>query len=156
MTTSVIPPGLEFVFEIMAEISDTYTGGEGLFGERLHIPITGGTVSGPKLNGKILPGGSDWALLRRDGNSAVSAHYTIIADDGTPIYVHNKGLRVSDSEVTARLRSGEPVEPNELYFRSSPVFDTPAGVHDWLMNYIFVATLARKGDYIQIQVFKLL
>jgi hypothetical protein len=150
------PPKLEFVFEIRAEVKEIYSGGKGLYGERLHIPIIGGEVSGPKLNGRILPGGSDWALLRKDKNSAIDAHYTIIADDGTPIYVKNKGMRVSSSEVLERLQAGEPVDPSELYFRSAPVFEAPEGPHAWLMNRIFVANLAKVGNCIHVQVFSIL
>ena len=33
-------------------------------GHRRVIPIAGGVVSGPKLQGRVVPGGADWQLLR--------------------------------------------------------------------------------------------
>ena len=117
METTPSPPQLEFVFEIRAEVTEIHTGGEGIYGERMHIPIIGGEVSGPKLNGRILPGGSDWALLRKDKNSVINAHYTIITDDGTPVYVQNRGLRVSSAEVLKRMQEGEPVGPFRILFQ---------------------------------------
>ena len=152
--TDVATPALHYVFTITAKIGAPRSGGDGPIGERLHIPITEGDVVGPELSGTIAPGGSDWALLRCDGSSAISARYTIIAADGTPIQVINEGLRVSDPAVTARLRNGEAVDPSEFYFRSSPVFEAPHGSHDWLNNSVFVASLARRGPRVVIAVYR--
>src|SRR5260221_10863172 len=35
-------------------------------GTRVIAPITGGTFEGPRLRGRVLPGGGDWTLLRSD------------------------------------------------------------------------------------------
>lgn len=148
-------PALEFVFEIRAQIDTVRRAGAGPMGERQHIAILGGTVTGPRLNGRILPGGSDWPLTRADGSSLIEAHYTVQAGDGTLIYVHNRGLRVSSAEVLERLRRGEAVPPHEMYFRSAPVFDAPDGPHGWLSQRLFVATLERAGDEMCIRVFVL-
>ncbi len=147
------PPALEFAFEIQANIGAPLRAGRGRLGERQHIVITGGTVTGPLLNGVVLPGGSDWALLRDDGSTIVDAHYTVQAEDGSLIYVHNRGLRVSSEEVLQRLRSGAPVAAHEVYFRSTPVFDAPDGPHAWLSDHVFVAVLGRQGSGVLIQVF---
>ena len=36
-------------------------------GIRSIVPVTGGSFEGPRLRGKVLPGGGDWLLLRPDG-----------------------------------------------------------------------------------------
>jgi hypothetical protein len=146
-------PALEFVFEIRAQIGEVQRAGPGAMGERQHIPIVGGTVAGPRMKGRILPGGSDWPLTRADGTSLIEAHYSVQADDGSLIYVHNRGLRVSSAGVLERLRRGEAVSASEMYFRSAPVFDAPDGPHGWLTRHLFVATLARAGDGVNIRVF---
>ena len=135
-------PALELVFTIMARIATPLSAGRSAAGERLHIPILDGVVSGPRLKGTVLPGGSDWPLIRPDGTSEIEATYTVVAEDGTPILVRNSGLRVSAPEVLARLRAGEAVGPDEYSFRSSPRFDAPDGPHAWLRDRIFVASLA--------------
>ena len=147
-------PDLELVFSIEAFIDPPRSSGPGLSGERLHIPITGGVVTGPRLTGKILPGGSDWPLIRTDGNSSVEAHYTIEASDGTLIYIVNKALRRSSVEVLARLRGGEPVAPDEFYFRGAPTFDVPNGSHQWLRENLFICSLEPKGLSILIDVYQ--
>lgn len=147
------PPPLEYAFTIRAGIDAVHRAGPGALGERQHIAITGGSVDGPLLRGTVLPGGSDWALTRFDGQTVIDAHYTVRADDGTLIYVHNRGLRVSSAEVLERLRRGEPVPPEALYFRTAPVFDAPDGPHRWLADHLFVATLMRLPRGVQAEVF---
>ncbi len=153
-TANPVIPGLEFVFRINADIGETRSGGRSPKGERLHIEITGGTVSGPRLEGRIAPGGSDWPLIRFDGTSEVSARYTIIADDGAPIEIRNEGLRVSSAEVLARLRAGEDVDPSEFYFRTAPVFAAPDGPHGWLNNALFVGSACRDGASVLVDVYQ--
>ncbi|WP_238367257.1 DUF3237 domain-containing protein [Mesobacterium pallidum] len=147
-------PTLEPVFTIEAEIGAARSAGASPMGERLHIPITGGQVFGPRLSGRVLPGGSDWPLIAPDGTSRIEARYTIETDDGTPIYVTNIGMRVSPPEVTARLRAGEAVAPTEYYMRGAPVFDAPAGPHRWLAESLFVCTITPGGGMVRIEVFR--
>ena len=52
------------------------------YGERRIINILGGTVEGPKLKGRILPGGADWQIVREDGTAELVARYTLQATDG--------------------------------------------------------------------------
>src|SRR2546426_12703148 len=35
-------------------------------GTRVIVPIASGTIEGPRLRGKVLPGGGDWPLLRAE------------------------------------------------------------------------------------------
>ena len=149
-----VRPSLDHVFTIEADIDPPRSAGMGPHGERLHIPIIGGRIHGPRLNGRILPGGSDWPVIGPDGNSRIEAHYTIEADDGTLIYVVNKALRVSSPEVTARLRAGETVSPSAFYMRGAPVFDAPSGPHRWLSETLFVCSLLPRGRSIVIDVYK--
>lgn len=155
MTSSIAAPQLSHVFTIVARIGAIGMGGAGPLGQRQHIPILGGEVTGPALQGRILPGGSDWALVRADGASLIDASYTIEAADGALIYVRSRGLRVSSPEVTAAMRAGQPVDPSAVYFRGTPNFEAPHGPHDWLNNRLFVATLARLPDGVQLQVFQI-
>lgn len=145
----------EFVMRIHAECAPTLAGGPGALGSRRHIQITGGLVEGPEIQGRILPGGSDWALTRPDGSAIVDAHYSILIDGAIPVYVHNRGLRVSTPEVSERLLRGDAVEPNEYYFRSTPVFDAPLGRLEFLNDHVFAARCERRANTTIIDVFKI-
>ena len=49
--------------------------------------------------------GADWGTLRMDGVLEANAHYMLEADDGTPIYIHNRGYIYN----TSRTRPGPPI-----------------------------------------------
>jgi hypothetical protein len=149
-----VPPRLRYVFTLVARIGAIGLGGPGPLGERQHIPIEGGEVTGPALQGRIRPGGSDWALVRADGTSVIDARYTLEAADGALIYVQSRGLRVSSPEVLALMRAGQPVDPDAVYFRATPHFEAPDGPHGWLNHHLFVATLERQATAVRLQVFQ--
>lgn len=153
-TDTPTAPGLCHVFSIRARIGSIGVGAPGPMGQRQHIPIIGGEVSGPALRGRILPGGSDWALVRADGASFIDARYTIEAQDGTLIYVQSSGLRVSSPAVLGRMRAGQAVDPSEVYFRGAPCFEAPEGPHGWLNRRLFIANIARQPDGVCLQVFQ--
>ena len=54
---------LEFATEIAVTVAAPLVIGEIGGGVREVIPITGGTMRGPLLNGEVLPGGADWCLI---------------------------------------------------------------------------------------------
>ncbi len=146
--------GLAHAFDIRALIAPPLDGGAGRNGHRRVIPITGGTVEGPRLTGRVLPGGADYELQRADGASLVEAHYTIEASDGTPIYIRNAGLFTAPAKVIARVDAGEAVGPEEYYFRTAPVFDAPDGPHGWLSDRLFVAEARFTPQEVTIKVYE--
>ncbi|MFT6675549.1 MAG: hypothetical protein ACJAVM_001741 [Sulfitobacter sp.] len=149
-----VVPALDPVFSIEAEIAPPRAAGASPRGERLHIPITGGRVFGPRLEGRILAGGSDWPVIGPDGHSRIDARYSLQASDGTLIYLINRGIRVSTPEVLARLRAKETVTPDQYYMRGAPVFDAPEGPHYWLNERLFVCSIAPTPPIIRIDVYQ--
>jgi Protein of unknown function (DUF3237) len=145
---------LEFVFEARVEVSAGQELGAGPRGLRRIVPITGGTFEGPRLSGVIMPGGSDWQVIRPDGVAELEARYTLRVADGTLISVVNRALRHGPPEVMARLRRGETVDPESYYLRTTPTFVAPEGPHDWLCRSIFVGTGARHPAEVRIRVFR--
>ena len=72
----------EPIFRIRAELGEMQHFGQTPYGERRVIDITGGTVEGPRVNGRILPGGADWQIVRADGVIDLDARYTIECEGG--------------------------------------------------------------------------
>ncbi len=66
-------PRFEFLYECDATRQPAVDFGDTVEGHRRIIPITGGTVRGPKVKGELLSGGWDWNLSRRDGAGSVEA-----------------------------------------------------------------------------------
>jgi hypothetical protein len=147
--TGLPDPVLELAFEVRVHVDPPLRVGGASPQEALHVvPITGGTVSGPRLRGEVLPGGEDW-YVDRDGVITLDARYVLRADDGALIAITNRGFWRASPEVTARLDAGEPVSETEYYYRTSPVFTTESPAHRWLTETVFVG-LAREdhGDVV--------
>ena len=143
-------PALEYAFSARVELAPPVEQGT-VDGARLRfIPITGGTVTGPLLNGTVLAGGGDWQSILPGGLTRVEAHYFLRAADGTVIEVTNPGLRVATPEVTEQLAKGVPVDPSAYYFRTSPRFAVPAGAQGWMARSVFVARGVRRPDHVVI------
>src|SRR5437899_12936577 len=88
-------------------------------GTRVIAPITGGAFEGPRLRGKVLPGGGDWTLLRSDAVLELDLRITLETDDGALINMTSFGLRHGPADVLAALGRGELVDPSHYYFRTS-------------------------------------
>jgi hypothetical protein len=111
------------------------------------VAVTGGAMLGPRLTGRVVPfSGGDWPRIWDSGLIEFEAHYLMEADDGTPIYIHNRGIAWSSLEVLARIEPGETVDPGDSYCRITPRFEAPAGPHAWLNRTIFVGTAERQGS----------
>ncbi len=151
-----IPPTLDFAFEARVSVSPALEAGIVHGNGRRVIPITGGIVEGPRLTGRVVPGGADWQIVYADGAIDLTARYTIEASDGTLVGVVNRGLRTAAPEVLARLARREVVDPALVYFRTTPVFEAPEGPHFWLTRHIFVGTAQRHPEGVQLRFFSVL
>jgi hypothetical protein len=121
-------PKVEFAFEARVTLAPATVVGETVVGHRQYIPITGGTVAGPKFKGQVIPGGWDYQLRMGGGCGSISADYFWKADDGTVIHILNEGLMCPGAG---------PGERSCL----QPKFEAPKGAHEWLTRATFVATL---------------
>lgn len=146
MTLEPVTPRLERLCRATVEIATPLVVGDTPLGQRRIIPITGGRVEGPRLQGVVLPGGADWQIVRADGGVALEARYTVRTDDGALIYVRNVGVRSGPPEILARLGRGEPVDPAAYYFRTTPRFETGAPGYGWLNDLIAVGSAVRRPE----------
>ncbi len=146
-------PSLTFVFSANVLVAEPQEKGM-IDGKRSRfIPITGGSVEGPRLSGTVLAGGGDWQAIHPDGLTEVLARYTVQAQDGAMIGITNPGVRVASPDVISRLSAGENVDPGLYYFRTSPVFDVADGPHSWLRRQIFVARGIRRPRSVELRVY---
>src|SRR5262249_38483935 len=93
-------------------------------GTRIIVPVAGGDFEGPRLRGKVLPGGGDWLLLRGDGVLELDLRITLETDDQALVYMTFQGLRHGPPDAIAALGRGEVVDPARYYFRTLPRFET--------------------------------
>lgn len=144
----------EFLCRIEVSLEPVRDLGDTPLGRRRIIGITGGKFSGPRLQGRILPGGADWQLIRADGVAYLDARYMLETGDGALIYVNNKGYRHGPKEVIERLAKGEDVDPALYYMRATPWFETSAPAYAWLNRAICVCTGARRALGVELDVYE--
>ena len=155
MTILPAPPALIPMTEVRCEVGALVSLGAAKYGERRYVPLLGGTVSGPELNGRVVEGGVDWQVNRSDGVLDIAAHYVIRADDGGLIEVQSDGMRHGPVDVMARLARGDAVGRNEYFFRTLMRFQTgaPAWVH--LNKVMAIAVGQREATLVVLDVYRL-
>jgi len=120
-------PTTRLAWEAEVTLSPMIDMGDSPLGKRRMIPITGGTFIGPRLRGKVLPGGADRQLVRKDGSTLLNALYEMQTDDGAVLTILNR--------VTIDPSAKPP------YSRSMVEVTAPEGPHGWLNRRIFVGDL---------------
>ena len=103
------------------------------------VPVTGGTITGPALQGELLPGAAaDWLRLEPDGTAHMDVRFTIKAASGSLVYVSYSGIRTGSADVLERLGRGEAVPPADYYFRVALRFETGAADLAWMNRILAV------------------
>jgi hypothetical protein len=104
------------VFEANMTLDQTYDLGKTPYGQRNVIVVQGGTVSGQKLNGTVLPGGLDFQLSFSNGGMEIEQIFVLKTGDGKYIYLRSAGAAADRSDV-----------------RMAPDFEAPnASDYNWL------------------------
>ena len=149
-------PQLKHFASLRVEIAAPQEIGAAQFGTRRVIPITGGTVQGNGWNGRVLPGGADFQRIVSPRLAELDARYVLESDDGETIFVQNRALRAADPEVTQKIINGIPVDPSEVYFKCTPIFETSAERFQWITERLFIGTGVRKPDCVEIDFFEVI
>ena len=144
------------IFSIRCELTNILDLGPAPFGHRRVVNLLGGTVSGAKLNGRVLPGGADWQIMAADGGLDIHARYTLESDAGALVQVDSRGLRHGPSDVLAQLARGEEVAPSLYYFRTMMRFETAHPSTDWLNRILGLARGAREKNAVRLDVYEVL
>lgn len=131
-------PRLEHLFDMHADLEPPQVVGPTPLGMRQIFPVRTGTVEGPRIRGKVLPGGGDWALVRSDGAIQLDVRATMRTDDDALIYCTYGGLIVATPEIFGKLLGGKDVPLDDYYFYTSPMFQTAAPQYAWLNQLIAI------------------
>ena len=146
-----------FAFEANVTVAAPLVIGPATIGLRRVIPISGGTVTGPRFTGRVVPGGADWQVVRPDGVLQIEAKYTLESNDGVLVMVTNRGMRHGPQAVIDKLTRGEPVDPSEYYFRTSAEFEAPTeSKYAWMNRAIFIGVAQRKATAAVVRFYEVL
>jgi hypothetical protein len=118
-------PQLQYAWEERVDLAPSQPIGRTGSGYAFTVPITGGTVSGPDIEGTIVPGGADYQSMDRDGVFHVNAIYMLKTSEGSYIKVVNPGVARADAH-------------GLIYFYTQPKFTAGPGKYAYLNDNIFV------------------
>jgi hypothetical protein len=104
------------VFEANMKLDQIYDVGKTPYGLRTVFVVQGGTVSGEKINGSVMPGGLDFQLSFSNGGMEIEEIFVLRTGDGKFIYLRSAGAAADRSDV-----------------RMAPDFEAPNGSgYSWL------------------------
>lgn len=146
----------QYVFTFQIETAAAIDIGDVGYGWRRLIAITGGDLRGPGIAGTVLPGGADTMLIRPDGLVEIDVRSSVQMDDGANVYVENRGMRVAPADEAERLKRGETIAAEEIYFRMTLRFETSSENYRWLTQSIFVGKVLRRPGGLTIDVHRVL
>jgi Protein of unknown function (DUF3237) len=140
------PVNSRLLMTLQVKVGAPQTVGAVPHGTRVTVPITEGQFDGPRLRGRVLPGGGDSTLLRADGVLELDLRLTLQTDDGALIYLTSFGFRHGPPEVIAALGRGEKVDPSAYYFRTQLRFETADPKYAFLNRLLGVSTADRRAE----------
>jgi hypothetical protein len=125
--------------------ASAYPIGMTLSGNRMVAPIVGGTFSGPRLEGVVLPGGADWVVVGSDGSMKIDVRTTLKTTDGAFIYLQYRGRFIASAEAMQQLHAGNVLAPEEYSLAVSADLETGHEEYAWLNDAMVVGTGQQSG-----------
>lgn len=142
----------------MSATLDTHPIGATPEGQRLVAAVTGGTVTGERLSGTLLPFGGDFALVAGDGCLHLDVRIGIETDDGARIYaVYGGRIAVppEHAEVLADPAARARIGPENYYFRTAPLFQTGDERWSWLNRILCVGVGRLTPEGVSYRIFEI-
>ncbi|KAH6989068.1 hypothetical protein BKA56DRAFT_575028 [Ilyonectria sp. MPI-CAGE-AT-0026] len=136
-------PHMEFVYRIVADMDSEgiseIPGVDGTSVSRIVLPIQGGSVSGPRIQGVIVEkSGADWAQVVNPQKTfwRLNANYTLRTDDGFYILVQATGIFRSGPGVANEVVDKKTVSQDDVEYFTNIKFEAPGGSPYGWMNGI--------------------
>ena len=146
-------PSLKKVMSLQIEVDEPIVAGQTGLGKRQLIPIRGGTVSGA-VKGRVLPGGADAQIIRPNGRGDLSARCALETEEHGGIYVENDGIRQDSEAFRQQAAEGRIIDPEHVYFRTVPVFETSSEAYQHLQNRLFIGAAVRLPNDIRLDIYE--
>jgi hypothetical protein len=133
--------------------------GQAHFGRRMIAVLTGGVVGGERLKGRVVPGGGDWATIDDKDTLRLDARVTFETHDGALIFLSYRGVlrpmkRVREYSVRGGPKTLE--ERQQIYFRTTPMFETGDERYTWLNSIVTIGMGESIGGAVRYDVFEVL
>lgn len=145
---------LEHLMTYSADLKEPIDIGAVPSGVRRIFDVSGGRFDGPRLKGRILPGGGDWLLVGNDGVGRLDVRATFETHDGARVYVQYHGVLVLNEKIVGALARGEESRYGDTYFMTQPRFETGDARYAWLNSVVAVAEGRARPGAVEYRVFE--
>jgi hypothetical protein len=129
---------LAHVFDYAARLKPPVVVGRTAAGTRMYYEAVGGRIIGPSVNGDILTGGGDWAVVGDDGWVRVDVRGQSRTDDGAVLYMSYRGLIEPSAAFTSAVMSGGETSYDDQYWRVAIEVETGDPRYAWLTSSVLI------------------
>ncbi len=132
------PTAGTLVFSVSLTVSATHDVGNTQYGKRRQLDVSGGTITGAKLQGSVLSGGLDYELTLSNGAMELEQVLVYKTSDNTSIFLRNCGVAAAGDQAV----------------RIVPDIEAPtSSSYAWLNTTKLVGTRVVSGDKITLDVY---
>ena len=115
-------------------------------GERLLIfNVESAEIVGPRLNARVIAPSGDWIKIQSNGNWQLDVRLLFETGNGDHIFCYYTGRLKADEQLSERIAKGERIPGKDMYFRSTPYFETSAKDYLWLNDIVCVGAMREFG-----------
>ena len=112
---------------------------------RLIFNVQSAEIAGERLNARVVSPSGDWISIQPNGNWQLDVRLLFQTDKGEYIFCYYTGRLKADAQLSTRIANGERIPGDEMYFRSTPYFETSAPDYLWLNDIVCVGTMREFG-----------
>jgi hypothetical protein len=123
------------------------------FGERTTYIVGEGAFMGPRLRGRILPGGGDWFVRGANDLARLDVRKTFETDDGALLHVTYFGLYKFNAAVSRTLSAGGDANFGDTLFMAQVQFETGHPRYAWLNETLAVAEARETSTGVEYQMY---
>lgn len=105
-------------------------------GTRQNYMVSGGTIEGDRLKGRLVPGGGDYLLVDPSGVGHVDARLTWEMENGAFVYVQYLGRVIMTEKVGDAFRTGGETAFGDTYFVTQIRFEAGHADYAWLNGIV--------------------
>ena len=115
----------------------------------------GGWVRGPHIQGEIVQPSADWLHIMPNGTQRLDVRKSILADDGSFIFVQYGGRIVIAEQFNSKNSPLEKMRDDRAYFFTNPVFETDSSKYGWLNDLVCIGRNLGSPDdpYVEYEIF---
>lgn len=143
----------EFTFHLVT--GDQFPVGEGPFGVRLVVAVTGGWARGERITGRLVGPSADWVVVGSDGYGQIDVRTQLRTDDGADLFLHYTGsLEMNEALMSASTRQGETAHDDQYWYMHLRI-ESGAAQYQWVNRTLFVGHGRLTSDGPEYEVYRL-